>query len=74
MPLPIFELIMLLLDLCWWIVIVAVVVSWLVAFGVINVYNHTARSFVRALDAVTEPVFLMVMPAWNPPCQLLTTV
>jgi YggT family protein len=39
------------------VVIAAVVVSWLVAFGVLNTYNHLARSLIRALDAMTEPVF-----------------
>jgi YggT family protein len=39
------------------VVIAAVVVSWLVAFGVLNTYNPLARSFIRALDAFTEPVF-----------------
>ena len=39
------------------VVIAAVVVSWLVAFGVLNTYNPFARSLIRALDALTEPVF-----------------
>jgi YggT family protein len=39
------------------VVIAAVVVSWLVAFGVLNTYNPFARSLVRVLDALTEPVF-----------------
>jgi YggT family protein len=39
------------------VVIAAVVVSWLVAFGVLNTYNPFARSVVRMLDALTEPVF-----------------
>jgi YggT family protein len=39
------------------IIIAAVVVSWLVAFGVLNTYNHLARSLIRALAALTEPVF-----------------
>ncbi len=43
-----------------WIVIIAVVVSWLVAFGVINTFNPLARSVVRFLDALTEPVFRQV--------------
>jgi YggT family protein len=42
------------------VIIAAVVVSWLVAFGVLNTYNHLARSFIRALDALTEPVFRRV--------------
>jgi YggT family protein len=60
MPEPIVKLILVLLDTYWWVVIVAVVVSWLVAFGILNVYNPAARSVVRALDAVTEPVFRLV--------------
>ena len=39
------------------IIIAAVVVSWLVAFGVLNTYNPLARSLIRALDALTEPAF-----------------
>ncbi|HEX3432193.1 MAG TPA: YggT family protein [Rhizomicrobium sp.] len=39
------------------IILAAVVVSWLVAFGVLNTYNQFARSLIRALAALTEPVF-----------------
>lgn len=39
------------------IIIAAVVMSWLVAFGVLNMRNHFAYSVVRMLDALTEPVF-----------------
>jgi len=42
------------------IIIAAVVVSWLVAFGVLNTYNHFARSLIRALEAMTEPVFRLI--------------
>jgi YggT family protein len=51
------------LELIWlytWIIVIAVVVSWLVAFGIVNVYNHVARAIVRGLDALTEPVFRQV--------------
>ncbi len=54
---PIIALLLLLLDLYWWVVVIAVVVSWLVAFGVLNTYNHFARSVIRTLEALTEPVF-----------------
>lgn len=46
-----------LLDLCWFVVIAAVVASWLVAFGVLNMQNQLVRQIVRTLDALTEPVF-----------------
>jgi YggT family protein len=54
---PIVALLLVLLDIYWWIVVVAVVVSWLITFGVINTYHPTARAILRALRALTEPVF-----------------
>jgi YggT family protein len=57
---PISQLILLLLQLYWWVVIAAVVASWLIAFNVINLHNNIVRSIVRALDALTEPVFRQV--------------
>ncbi|MBU6442359.1 MAG: YggT family protein [Alphaproteobacteria bacterium] len=50
-------------ELLWlytMVVIAAVVMSWLVSFGVINTYNHFARSLVQFLDALTEPLFRQV--------------
>jgi YggT family protein len=49
-----------LVELYILVVIAAVVVSWLVAFGVLNTYNQFARSVIRALDALTEPVFRQI--------------
>jgi YggT family protein len=46
-----------LVELYIFVIIAAVVVSWLVAFGVLNTYNPMARAVVRMLDALTEPVF-----------------
>jgi YggT family protein len=60
MPAPVFQLAMLLLNIYWWVVFVAVVVSWLVSFGVLNIHNPYARSAVRALYAVTEPLFRQI--------------
>jgi YggT family protein len=57
---PFLWLVLRLIDLYSWVVIAAVVVSWLVAFGVINTYNRFARSIVQVLDALTEPVFRQV--------------
>ena len=45
------------LNLYWWVVIVAVIVSWLVGFGIINSWHPMTRSLLRALDALTAPVF-----------------
>ena len=57
---PLQWLINALLDLCWFVVIAAVVASWLIAFGVLNMTNPTVRQIVRTLDALTEPVFRQV--------------
>ena len=57
---PIIALIILLLNFYWWVVVVAVVVSWLIAFNVINTFNNFVRTLLRALEAMTEPVFRRV--------------
>jgi YggT family protein len=50
-------LLLTILDLYWWVIIAAVISSWLVGFGIINAYNPIARSILRTLHALTEPVF-----------------
>lgn len=57
---PFVWLILQLIGIYTIVVIAAVVVSWLVAFGVVNTYNQYARSAVQLLDALTEPVFRQV--------------
>ncbi len=54
---PVIALIEMALNLYWWVVVIAVIVSWLIAFNVINTYNNFVRSLLRALAALTEPVF-----------------
>jgi YggT family protein len=51
------DLILVILRLYTYVIIAAVIVSWLVGFGVINTYNQIARVVVRTLYAITEPVF-----------------
>lgn len=57
---PIVWLLLQLINIYFWIVVAAVIVSWLTAFGVINVHNQFARSALRVLDALTEPVFRQI--------------
>lgn len=40
-----------------YVIIAAVIASWLVGFGIINSYNPVARSILRALYSLTEPVY-----------------
>ncbi len=45
-----------LLSLYWWVVVAGVVLSWLMAFNVVNAYNPFVRSLWGGLNAVTEPI------------------
>ena len=54
---PIAALLIEVLEIYKWVVIAAVIVSWLTAFNVINQHNNFVRSLLRILYALTEPVF-----------------
>ncbi len=54
---PIAALLIAVLEFYKWIVIAAVIVSWLTAFNVINQHNNFVRTVLRMLYALTEPVF-----------------
>jgi len=51
------QILLFLLDVCFWIIIIQVVLSWLIAFEVINVRNERAANFVRLVDKLTAPIF-----------------
>ena len=46
----------LLLQAVIWLIIAEVIVSWLVAFDVINMRNRMANQVVRMLEAATRPI------------------
>ncbi len=50
------DLVMLVLELYTWVIIGVAVLSWLVAFNVINTHNDLVRSVWSGLNALTEPV------------------
>ena len=47
----------LLLDILWWIIIAQVIVSWLIAFNVLNLTSGGVRAFLNALDRMTAPLY-----------------
>jgi YggT family protein len=52
-----------------YVVIAAVIMSWLLAMGTLNLRNNLVRSIVQTLDMLTEPVFRRVrriIPAIGP--------
>ena len=48
------------LELYKWIVLAAVIASWLTAFNVVNPHNNIVRSLLRMLFALTEPAFRQI--------------
>ena len=57
MTLAIFGVFDLLLRVLSYVIIAQAILSWLVAFNVINTYNDFVRSFLNALDRITEPLY-----------------
>ena len=53
----ILSIIQVLLDIIWWIIVVQAIMSWLIAFNVINTYNDTVRAIWVALQRMTEPLY-----------------
>ena len=54
-----------LITLYIYIIIASAVMSWLIAFNVINPYNQFVRSIWQGLNALTEPV-LRPIRRWMP--------
>lgn len=52
----ILDVVMLVLNLYWWIIIISAILSWLVAFNVVNPRNEIVGTIGRAVHALTEPV------------------
>ncbi len=52
----ILDVIFVILDIYWFIIIATAIISWLVAFNVINVRNDFVRTVWDTLTRLTEPV------------------
>ena len=57
MLLALIDVVIILLKVVWWIIVIQMILSWLVAFNVINTYNNFVRGLLRGLDRITEPVY-----------------
>ena len=53
----ILQIIDLLLNVLSWIIIIQAILSWLVAFNVVNTHNDFVRQVLYALDRITEPLY-----------------
>lgn len=52
----ILDVILLILNLYTWVIIISAVLSWLLAFNVINYSNNFVRSVWNGVNALTEPL------------------
>ena len=59
------DIVAILLNILWWIIIVQAVMSWLIMFNVINTHNEFVGQLWHVLDRITEPLyrpFRRIMP------------
>ena len=57
MIIALFDIAHILLQVVIWIIIIQAILSWLVAFNVINTHNDFVRTFLNALNRITEPLY-----------------
>ena len=57
MVLALFQILDFLLRVLGWVIIGQVILSWLIAFNVLNTSSQGLRAFVSALDRITEPLY-----------------
>jgi YggT family protein len=57
MLISLIQIVLMLLTVLWWIIIIQAVLSWLVAFNVINTHSDFVRTFLNALDRITAPLY-----------------
>jgi YggT family protein len=60
---PLLDVILLVLDLYMDVIIGVAILSWLVAFNVVNLHNDVVRSIWNALNGLTEPVLRPIRKA-----------
>jgi YggT family protein len=53
---PFLWLILTIIDIYFWIILASVILSWLVAFNVVNRSNPYVRQIGQALEKLTEPL------------------
>lgn len=59
------QIVHILLTVLWWFIIAQAVISWLIAFNVINTQNEFVGQLWMVLDRITEPLyrpFRRIMP------------
>ena len=55
--LALFQIAIMLLSVLWWIIIAQAILSWLIAFNVLNTGSNGVRAIVQTLDRLTAPLY-----------------
>ena len=55
--LSLFSIVIMLLNVLWWIIIIQAILSWLLAFNVLNVSSPAVRQIALALEKLTAPLY-----------------
>ena len=50
------DIILILLQLYWWVLLIMIIMSWLISFNVINTRNQFVEAVWRIVNQLTEPV------------------
>ncbi len=62
------KLLVTIIDLYWWVLLISVVMSWLVAFDVLNMRSNAAYQIWKGVNALTEPLLAPIrniMPSFG---------
>lgn len=51
------QIVQVLLNIVWWIIVIQAILSWLIAFNVINTHSDFVRAVWTALQRMTEPLY-----------------
>ena len=55
--LAVIQVVLLILNMAWWIIIVSAILSWLLAFNILDYRNQFVRTITDILYKMTEPLY-----------------
>lgn len=55
--LAVVQVVLLILNILWWIIIVSAILSWLLAFNILDYRNNFVRTVTDTLYRMTEPLY-----------------
>lgn len=50
------DIILILLQLYWWVLLIMIIMSWLISFNVVNTRNQIVATIWQVINQLTEPV------------------